>query len=205
MRSRSGDPTSRSRPRCCSASRRCRAPASCAPSRDGAAAGVARAPGRASDEEFLLRATMPATQVDAMRAVSRRRALRPGVQAGDGAAAPGAEAAQRRGTRVTKADFRPRAARRSPRPGARAVSPSEHGSAAGSRKRAPVRGVVFDVDGTLLLSNRTLGDYQVLPGAVEVLSMLRQRHVPFALFTNGSAYPPAEQAAPDPIVNLAGR
>jgi ribonucleotide monophosphatase NagD (HAD superfamily) len=85
------------------------------------------------------------------------------------------------------------------------VSPSEHGSAAGSRKRAPVRGVVFDVDGTLLLSNRTLGDYQVLPGAVEVLSMLRQRHVPFALFTNGSAYPPAEQAAPDPIVNLAGR
>jgi HAD superfamily hydrolase (TIGR01450 family) len=58
-----------------------------------------------------------------------------------------------------------------------------------------VRGVVFDVDGTLLLSNRTLGDYQVLPGAVEVLSTLRQRHVPFALFTNGSAYPPAEQAA----------
>jgi HAD superfamily hydrolase (TIGR01450 family) len=61
--------------------------------------------------------------------------------------------------------------------------------------RAPVRGVVFDVDGTLLLSSRALGDYQLLPGAIEVLSTLKERHVPFALFTNGSAYPPAEQAA----------
>ena len=67
--------------------------------------------------------------------------------------------------------------------------------AARSAKRAPVHGVVFDVDGTLLLSSRNLGDYQVLPGAVEVLTTLRQRQVPFALFTNGSAYPPAEQAA----------
>ena len=33
------------------------------------------------------------------------------------------------------------------------------------------------------------------PGAIEVLSTLRQRRVPFALLTNGSAYPPAEQAA----------
>jgi 4-nitrophenyl phosphatase len=54
---------------------------------------------------------------------------------------------------------------------------------------------MFDVDGTLLLSNRTLGEYEVLPGAIEVLNALRQRHVPFALLTNGSAYPPAEQAA----------
>jgi 4-nitrophenyl phosphatase len=58
-----------------------------------------------------------------------------------------------------------------------------------------VRGLVFDVDGTLLLSDRALGDYEVLPGAIEVLSALRERGVPFALFTNGSAYPPAEQAA----------
>jgi 4-nitrophenyl phosphatase len=59
----------------------------------------------------------------------------------------------------------------------------------------PVRGVVFDVDGTLLLSNRSLGGYELLPGAVEVLSALKARHVPFALLTNGSLYPPAEQAA----------
>jgi 4-nitrophenyl phosphatase len=58
-----------------------------------------------------------------------------------------------------------------------------------------VRGFVFDVDGTLLLSDRSLGAYELLPGAVEVLTQLRQRGVPFVLLTNGSAYPPAEHAA----------
>jgi 4-nitrophenyl phosphatase len=68
-------------------------------------------------------------------------------------------------------------------------------SAARRSAAAGVRGVVFDVDGTLLLSNRALGGYELLPGAVEVLRALRERHIPFALLTNGSAYPPAEQAA----------
>jgi HAD superfamily hydrolase (TIGR01450 family) len=54
---------------------------------------------------------------------------------------------------------------------------------------------MFDVDGTLLLSDRSLGGYEVLPGAVEVLSTLKERGIPFVLLTNGSAYPPAEQAA----------
>ena len=54
---------------------------------------------------------------------------------------------------------------------------------------------MFDVDGTLLLSDRALGGYEVLPGAIETLSALTQRAVPFVLLTNGSAYPPAEQAA----------
>jgi 4-nitrophenyl phosphatase len=54
---------------------------------------------------------------------------------------------------------------------------------------------MFDVDGTLLLSNRALGEYEVLPGAIEVLNSLRARSVPFVLLTNGSAYPPAQQAA----------
>src|SRR3974390_198252 len=62
-------------------------------------------------------------------------------------------------------------------------------------RRAPVRGVLFDVDGTLLLSDRTLGGYELLPGAIEVLTALKAQQVPFALPTNGSAYPPAEQAA----------
>jgi 4-nitrophenyl phosphatase len=56
-------------------------------------------------------------------------------------------------------------------------------------------GFVFDVDGTLLLSDRSLGGYEVLPGAIETLSALTERTVPFVLLTNGSAYPPAEQAA----------
>jgi len=59
----------------------------------------------------------------------------------------------------------------------------------------PFAGVMFDVDGTLLLSDRSLGSYEVLPGAIEVLSALKERAVPFVLLTNGSAYPPAEQAA----------
>jgi 4-nitrophenyl phosphatase len=68
-------------------------------------------------------------------------------------------------------------------------------SAVGARATAATRAVVFDVDGTLLLSNRSLGSYELLPGASELLGMLRQRRVPFVLLTNGSAYPPAEQAA----------
>jgi len=64
-----------------------------------------------------------------------------------------------------------------------------------ARAAERARGVVFDVDGTLLLSDRSLGDYQVLPGAIEVLTRLRAQQVPYALLTNGSAYPPAEQAA----------
>jgi 4-nitrophenyl phosphatase len=58
-----------------------------------------------------------------------------------------------------------------------------------------IEGFMFDVDGTLLLSDRALGSYEVLPGAVEVLAALKERSVPFALLTNGSAYAPQEQAA----------
>jgi HAD superfamily hydrolase (TIGR01450 family) len=58
-----------------------------------------------------------------------------------------------------------------------------------------IRGLMFDVDGTLLLSDRSLNGYELLPGAVETLAALKQRKVPFVLLTNGSAYPPAEHAA----------
>jgi 4-nitrophenyl phosphatase len=55
-------------------------------------------------------------------------------------------------------------------------------------------GFMFDVDGTLLLSDRSLGGYELLPGAIETLSALAERGIPYVLLTNGSAYPPAEQA-----------
>jgi HAD superfamily hydrolase (TIGR01450 family) len=58
-----------------------------------------------------------------------------------------------------------------------------------------IGGLMFDVDGTLLLSDRLLGGYEVLPGAIDVLSTLKRLGVPFVLLTNGSAYAPAEQAA----------
>jgi len=65
----------------------------------------------------------------------------------------------------------------------------------GPGRLPPIRGLMFDVDGTLLLSDRSLGGYELLPGAVETLGALRERRIPFVLLTNGSAYPPAEQAA----------
>ena len=58
----------------------------------------------------------------------------------------------------------------------------------------PIKGYMFDLDGTLILSDRQLGGYKVLPGAVEVLSTLRDRGIPYVVLTNGSAYPAAEQA-----------
>jgi len=57
-----------------------------------------------------------------------------------------------------------------------------------------LKGYMFDLDGTLLLSDRSLGGYEVLPGAVEVLTDLAARSIPYLVLTNGSAYPPPEQA-----------
>lgn len=59
---------------------------------------------------------------------------------------------------------------------------------------ANVRGFVFDVDGTLALADKNLSGYQPLPGARELLALLRQREVPYVGFTNGSAKTPAQLA-----------
>ena len=58
----------------------------------------------------------------------------------------------------------------------------------------PIEGLMFDLDGTLILSNSSLGGYALLPGAVEVLNELNARGIPFVVLTNGTAYPVAEQA-----------
>src|SRR3984885_6588702 len=57
-----------------------------------------------------------------------------------------------------------------------------------------IKGFMFDLDGTLLLSDHALGGYEVLPGAIEVVSDLASKAIPYLVFTNGSAYPPPEQA-----------
>jgi HAD superfamily hydrolase (TIGR01450 family) len=57
-----------------------------------------------------------------------------------------------------------------------------------------IDGFMFDLDGTLILSDKSLGTYQVLPGAIELLTELKDRGIPFVTLTNGSAYPPAQQA-----------
>jgi len=53
---------------------------------------------------------------------------------------------------------------------------------------------MFDLDGTLILSDRSLSGYKLLPHAVEVLNELQQRGIPFVALTNGTAYPVIEQA-----------
>jgi 4-nitrophenyl phosphatase len=58
----------------------------------------------------------------------------------------------------------------------------------------PIQGLVFDLDGTLLLSDRSLGGYEPLPGAIDILTTLKERAMPFVVLTNGSAFPPAEHA-----------
>jgi HAD superfamily hydrolase (TIGR01450 family) len=56
-------------------------------------------------------------------------------------------------------------------------------------------GFMFDLDGTLVLGDRTGKSYDVLPGAVEVLTHLNEQGIPWVVLTNGSGQPPAQQAA----------
>ena len=55
-------------------------------------------------------------------------------------------------------------------------------------------GYMFDLDGTLVLGDRSGHGYQVLPGARQVLETLKAKDIPFVILTNGSAYPAATQA-----------
>src|SRR5581483_9057799 len=59
----------------------------------------------------------------------------------------------------------------------------------------PIEGVMFDLDGTLVLTDKSFGRYHVLPGAIEVLQQLKARGIPFVALTNGSGHPAADQAA----------
>lgn len=64
----------------------------------------------------------------------------------------------------------------------------------GKRILVSVQGFMFDLDGTLVLSDKSLSGYKLLPHAVEVLTELQERGIPFVTATNGTAYPVAEQA-----------
>lgn len=56
------------------------------------------------------------------------------------------------------------------------------------------KGFMFDLDGTLILSDRKLGGYTAIPGAAEALAALDARGIPWIAMTNGSAYPASVQA-----------
>ena len=47
-----------------------------------------------------------------------------------------------------------------------------------------IGGFMFDVDGTLILSDRSLGGYKALPGAAEVLKTFHKNGMPFVVLTN---------------------
>lgn len=52
------------------------------------------------------------------------------------------------------------------------------------------RAFVFDMDGTLVLGDKTNHGLNPLPGALEMTGWLAERDVPFVLFTNGTASTP---------------
>jgi len=54
------------------------------------------------------------------------------------------------------------------------------------------RAFVFDMDGTLVLGDKTNHRLNPLPGALEITSWLTECHVPFVLFTNGTARAPQD-------------
>lgn len=56
------------------------------------------------------------------------------------------------------------------------------------------KGFMFDLDGTLILSNRALGSYDAIPGAADALAQLDDLGIPWIALTNGSAYASRVQA-----------
>jgi NagD protein len=60
-----------------------------------------------------------------------------------------------------------------------------------SRLRA-TRGFVFDMDGTLVLGDRSNKGLHPLPGALELLNHLHAKRVPFVVLTNGTTRIPAD-------------
>lgn len=55
-------------------------------------------------------------------------------------------------------------------------------------------GFIFDMDGTIALGDAASGGHKALPHAVDLLAAIRARGVPFRVFTNGTAKPPAAYA-----------
>ena len=56
------------------------------------------------------------------------------------------------------------------------------------------RGLVFDMDGTLVLGDRQNHGLRPLPGAIEITRWATRRGMPFVVFTNGTTRSPAHYA-----------
>jgi len=68
---------------------------------------------------------------------------------------------------------------RTPRPTASAIKRLRH-----------IHAFLFDMDGTLVLGDKTNHGLNPLPGAREMLAHLNQKKIPYVLFTNGTAHAP---------------
>ena len=134
-----------------------------------------------SDEELLLRLTMPEEQVEAMLS-SPRAPREPRVRTA---------AARESATRARSSRSCPRwpSGRRSCTCAWRRTTRSWSGAV----RLDDVRGFVFDVDGTLV--HRAGDEIHVQPGAAEVLARIRASGRPLAIFTNGSHEAPEAFAA----------
>ncbi|MGH9291322.1 MAG: HAD-IIA family hydrolase [Acidimicrobiales bacterium] len=73
-------------------------------------------------------------------------------------------------------------------------NPVAHDPAALARLRQ-VRGLVLDMDGTLVLGDWANERLAPLPGAVELVDHLRRNGLPLVVLTNGTARPPAAYTA----------
>lgn len=76
----------------------------------------------------------------------------------------------------------------------RTAPPSKH-SASGVAQLAELQAFLLDLDGTLVLGDRRNHGLAPLPGAVELVETLGRHGVAVGVFTNGTARPPAAQAA----------
>ncbi len=90
---------------------------------------------------------------------------------------------------------------RSPASGCAAPRGGERMMRPGGRARAFHGGFMFDLDGTLLLSDRSLGGYEVLPGAVEVLTRAARAR-PFPTWCSPMAAPIRRPSRPRGCASL---
>lgn len=74
------------------------------------------------------------------------------------------------------------------------ADPTDDTTAALADRLRSVRGVVFDLDGTLVLGDRRNHGLTALPGAREVTAWLTTRGLPWLTFTNGTTRTPGQYA-----------
>jgi NagD protein len=71
-----------------------------------------------------------------------------------------------------------------------AVSVNRESASITMQRLLGAKGFIFDIDGTMALADKQLSGYQALPGAVELVALLRKRGIAVAAFTNGSTKHP---------------